>query len=367
MDSRAVRHLPRGEPPDKPIESASEDPHKKRVWRIAERIAVIGIFTILLGAALIHTRTVAVPVVAAILIGNMIGVLVRLWRSGRVSAVARGIRACGAVSRRSLPGRGRVLGAAYVLDRAVERDSDAPQRESGDLREPLRTIEAISTSLKAAAGGDKGGAIAVDVNQQSMMASVVEIATPALSQLFIFVGTLVFFIAGRVHLKRKLVVTFLTREARLTTLRILTDIEKNLGVYLYCYGHQRRARRSDRARSVGDRHAERCPVGIAVFIMNYIPFIGPIVMTIVLIGVGFLTYETLWWALAPGLIFIVLHGIEAILVTPTGGRTQAHHEPVPGVHCACLLDVRMGAGRRVHGRAATRCRDRGRQPPLSRG
>ena len=57
--------------------------------------------------------------------------------------------------------------------------------------------------------------------------------------------------------------------------------------------------------------------GLMVFVLNYLPFIGPLLASLVLLGVGFVTYPTLLWALMPAGAFLVLHGVETLLVTPS--------------------------------------------------
>ena len=56
--------------------------------------------------------------------------------------------------------------------------------------------------------------------------------------------------------------------------------------------------------------------GIAA-VLNYIPYLGPIGTTLLLGLGGLMTFEDPWYGLLPALIFVVIHLIEANLVTPT--------------------------------------------------
>jgi predicted PurR-regulated permease PerM len=322
--NRAERSLQRGDAADPRGGNGTaappqphQDPQTKRMWRLAERISLVGIFVILVGAALIHTRPVAVPVVAAILIGNMIGFAGEALAKRRIPPLLAAFVIVAAF-----------LGGIYVLIAAFLDPLTAWIGRSGEmgtllserfrfLRAPLAALDSIQESLRALTGGDKAP-IAVDVKSTSMLQNLVEILTPALSQMFIFVGTLVFFIAGRVQLKRKLVVTFLTREARLTTLRILTAIERNLATYL---GTVTVINAGLGALTGVVLWGLGVPSpglwGLMVFVLNYLPFIGPLLATLVLLGVGFVTYTTMLWSLLPAGAFLVLHGIETLFVTPS--------------------------------------------------
>jgi predicted PurR-regulated permease PerM len=321
--NRAVRSLQRGDTAS--IEGANgaskpqhhSNPRTRRIWRSAERGSVIGIFVIMVGVALIHTRPVAVPIVAAILIGNMIGfagealskrripplfaafALVALFVAGIYALIATFLDPLTAWIGRSGE-MGALLNAKFRF-----------------LRAPLAALESVQESLHSLAGGDKS-AISVDVKQTSMVQYMFEFLTPALSQMFIFVGTLVFFIAGRVQLKRKLVVTFMTREARLTTLRILTAIERNLGTYLGTVTVINAGLGAFTGLVLWALGVPNAGLwGLMVFVLNYLPFIGPLLASLVLLGVGLVTYQTLLWSLMPAGAFLVLHGIETLLVTPS--------------------------------------------------
>jgi predicted PurR-regulated permease PerM len=321
--NRAVRSLQRGDSGS--LEGANgapkpqhhSNPRTRRMWRSAERGSVIGIFVIMLGVALIHTRPVAVPIVAAILIGNMIGFAGEALSKRRIPPLFAAFAIVALF-----------VAGIYALIAAFLDPLTAWIGRSGEmgallnekfrfLRAPLAALESVQESLHSLAGGDKS-AISVDVKQTSMMQNLFEFLTPALSQMFIFVGTLVFFVAGRVHLKRRLVVTFMTREARLTTLRILTAIERNLATYLGTVT----------VINVGLGALTGIVLwvlgvpspglwGLMVFVLNYLPFIGPLLASLVLLGVGLVTYQTLLWSLMPAGAFLVLHGIETLLVTPS--------------------------------------------------
>lgn len=56
--------------------------------------------------------------------------------------------------------------------------------------------------------------------------------------------------------------------------------------------------------------------GIVAF-LNYVPYIGPILAAVLLGLGGLMTFSDIWLALAPATIQIVLHLVEANIVTPT--------------------------------------------------
>jgi predicted PurR-regulated permease PerM len=56
--------------------------------------------------------------------------------------------------------------------------------------------------------------------------------------------------------------------------------------------------------------------GLLAAVLNFVPYFGPIAGVAVLAGVGLLTFETLWQGLLPTTWYLLLHLLEANLVTP---------------------------------------------------
>jgi len=56
--------------------------------------------------------------------------------------------------------------------------------------------------------------------------------------------------------------------------------------------------------------------GMLVAILNFVPYFGPVAGIVVLAGLGLLTFGTLWQAFLPPAWYLLLHLLEANLVTP---------------------------------------------------
>lgn len=56
--------------------------------------------------------------------------------------------------------------------------------------------------------------------------------------------------------------------------------------------------------------------GLFVAVLNFVPYFGPVAGVIVLGAVGLLTFDTLWQALLPPAWYLLLHLLEANLITP---------------------------------------------------
>jgi predicted PurR-regulated permease PerM len=57
--------------------------------------------------------------------------------------------------------------------------------------------------------------------------------------------------------------------------------------------------------------------GGIVAVMNYIPYLGPIVAALLLSVGGLMVFDEPWRAMLPAIIFVSLHLVEANIITPT--------------------------------------------------
>ena len=56
--------------------------------------------------------------------------------------------------------------------------------------------------------------------------------------------------------------------------------------------------------------------GMLVAVLNFVPYFGPVTGVVLLAAVGLLTFDTLWQGLLPPAWYLLLHLLEANLITP---------------------------------------------------
>jgi predicted PurR-regulated permease PerM len=280
-------------------------------WRAAAQAATIGIFLIMFLAALEFGRPILLPIISAMIVGLMLGPLSsRAARLGIPHAIT-------AIVLLAL-----VIGMFYAIivllsAPVVEWIGKAPEvgsllrQKLYFLDRPLAALEDLRKALSP-----QGGALKVDTGTD-LVAPVITVITPALGQVVVFVGTLFFVLLGRNELRRYLVVFFDKRESRLRTLRILNDIEHHLTSYLSivtlinaCVG----IFAGIATYLIGYPN----PIALAVlaFVLNFIPYLGPLMMEILLFGVGLLTFPTFEQALIAPLVFLAFTTLEGHFITP---------------------------------------------------
>jgi predicted PurR-regulated permease PerM len=282
-------------------------------WRTAGQAATIGMFVILLIAALSLARPILLPVASAFVVTMMLGPLSSRAERYRVPALLSAlvfwllvIAVCYGVV--VLLGAPAVdwIGKAPDIGRSI-------QEKMHVLDRPLAALQELRDVLLPS---DKKGSLGVDI--MAFVQAALAIVTPAIGQMLIFFGTLFFMLLGRSQLRRVLVVFFERRESRLRALKIMNDIEHNLTGYLSVVTVINAA-----VGVCGGVAAWMAglpdPVAWAVlaFILNFIPYIGALIVEVSMFMVGVVTFPTLTQALVAPLIFLGLATLEGHFITPS--------------------------------------------------
>jgi predicted PurR-regulated permease PerM len=283
-----------------------------RFWRTAAQSATIGMFVILLVVALSLARPILLSVASAFVVTMVLGPLSaraeRYKIPSLVSAIVFWLLAVAAFYGVI------VLLAAPAVD-WISKTPDIGRNIQEKLHVLDRPLAALQELRDAFLPSEKKGSLGVDII--SFVQPALLFVTPAIGQTFIFFGALFFMLLGRSELRRVLVVFFDEREARLRTLKIMNDIEHNLTDYLSVVALINIA--------VGVCGGVAAwvaglpdPVAWAVlaFILNFIPYIGALIMEVALFMVGLVTFPTLTHALLAPLLFLALATLEGHFITP---------------------------------------------------
>jgi predicted PurR-regulated permease PerM len=284
-----------------------------RFWRTAAQTATIGMFVILAIVALSLARPVLLPVASAFVVTLMLGPLSaraeRYKFPSLVSAIVLWLLVIGVFYGVI------VLLASPVVD-WIGKAPDIGRNIQEKLHVLDRPLAALQELRDALLPSEKKGSLGVDI--ASFVQPALLVVTPAIGQMFIFFGTLFFMLLGRSRIRRVLVVFFDAREDRLRTLRIMNDIEHNLTGYLSVVAVINIA-----VGICGGLAAWVAglpdPVAWAVlgFILNFVPYIGALIMEAGLFMVGLVTFPTLTHALLAPLLFLAFATLEGHFITPS--------------------------------------------------
>jgi predicted PurR-regulated permease PerM len=283
------------------------------VWAPAAQMATVGIFILLLGACLFFARPLLLPVAAALVIGTTLAPLVKAAARHRISPWVTAL-VLGAVLLAAAGGAVTLLASplAEWIARAPEIGATIKQKLYV-LDRPLAAVRELQEVLLPS-----GNTVAVEPSQWGIVTPVVAFVTPAVVQVTLFFVTLIFFLATQMDFRRYMVSFFTTRDAKLRYIRISNDIEDHLASY------------------VAIVTIINCGLGVVVAlgawlfgfpspiifglmatVLNFIPYIGAACMTVILLGVGLVTFPALGYALVPPAAFVAVATIEGQFITPT--------------------------------------------------
>jgi len=288
-------------------------PAQTQIWRIAAQAATIGIFIILFFVALDLARGILLPSVSAFVVTMLLGPLSAKADRHGVPQLATAIVlwvlvivvVYGLIVALSTPvvawvGKAPDIGASF-------------QQKLSLLEGPLRALRDMRNALLPA---DAGKGLGIDLI--AIVQPAVGIVTPALSQMFIFFGVLFFMLLARNHFRQLAVAFFRKRESRLRMLKIMNDVEYNLTGYLSVVAV------INMGVGVGGgiiAWATGLPDplawGVLAFVLNFIPYIGALIMEIGMFLVGLVTFPSLTHALIAPAAFIVMAVAEGHFITPS--------------------------------------------------
>ena len=214
--------------------------------------------------------------------------------------------------------------AAIVLP-ATEWFRLLPER-IGQLRETLEPLfdiyanfEEFIDDIVSEFGRDPpSGPQTVQVETPSSLLQIIASSAPfAAIQMFFAVLVIFFFLAGWTRMRKRTITARSSFGGAMTTARVIQQVVDATSTYL------------------GTITVVNIGMGLVVAfvlwqigmptplmwggiaaVLNYIPYLGPIGSALLLGLGGLMTFEDPWYALLPALSFIVIHLIEANLVTP---------------------------------------------------
>ena len=277
------------------------------------QIATIGIFIVVGITGLKLGRSIVMPVLAALILAITMRPLQRFGRKlhlpHAVTAVLILAGFCAflfaGVSLLSAP-------VGEWVEKAPEIGNLIKQKMQR-LDAPLETFRELSKVL-----GGSGPVVSLETGVASFAQQALGILTPAVSEFIVFFGTLVFFLIGSEQLRQRTIKVMASREDRLSVMRIWSDMEEDLvryvgtvtminiglgvgtGAMLWAIGFP-----------------SPIAFGVLIFVLNYIPYLGPAIFAAVLAAVGIVAFPTIGGAMLAPALFIAIATIEGHFITPS--------------------------------------------------
>jgi predicted PurR-regulated permease PerM len=188
------------------------------------------------------------------------------------------------------------------------------QLRLSELKAPLEALKSVRDQLRELSGG---GGFPVSLDEGMGVESMAVLAPAVLAQILIFFACLYFFVATRNQTRAAVLKLFLHRRLRWRVAHIFRDVEQMVSRYLLSI--------------TVINLLEGAAVGIALHLIgipsallwgalaaltNFVVYIGPIVMVVILFMIGLAEFDTLTGSLLPVAAYLAINMVESQFVTP---------------------------------------------------
>lgn len=275
--------------------------------------SVFGLFLLALLAAMYLLQAILLPAVAAAVVAVIFSPVMRwLERRGLPSSISALLIIVGFIL--------SVAAAATAVAPTVrEMSQQLPQMAArmefklADIRASLKSLRDAKDRLDKATKVEDGPKTNVVVGAPPATGGLGE----ALFQVGVFAVLTFFFLASRRAYRRRLIMAQTSQAARLQIARILRDIGKRVSTYLFTVSmiNVGLGVATGAALALLGMPAAIL-IGFAIVVLNFVPFIGPILVIAATAALSLATFDD-WGmiAAAPGIV-LILHLIEAQIVSP---------------------------------------------------
>lgn len=285
---------------------------------VAASWATIGIFLILALAGVYMMSMILIPVTLAVVVGMILGLAAeKLSRLG-VPRVLNAVLLSSAVALAIVLVVNALAGPLATL---AQEAPDFFQRTSDRLMPYLDRFKWLHISPETFQSGPMSISTLLE-NSGNVLHLLSSNLTPAVVQILIFFAALLLFLAGRISLRKTIIMTFSNRESRLTAIRIINAVERVLGFY-FATASLIYAGIGVAMTVIAYVGGMSVPVlwGVFAFLSSFIPFLGVTTMTIALAIAGIITQSDIIFALAPAVAFFAVHlAVENLVFPAVMGR-----------------------------------------------
>ncbi|APH74039.1 AI-2E family transporter [Aquibium oceanicum] len=301
--------------PEKP--STRRLPPKSNIELLISKsaeVAAIAVGVVAVVFALDAAEFVLAPVVTAIVVGLMLGpVATSLERHGVPATVSAGAVVILFLVILAIAAAALAAPLSTWMSRGPQIWQEL-QIHLSQLREPLATLQDLRDQLRSTVGGE---GVTVSVEEESAMESVATLAPAIVGQVLLFLASLYFFVATRYQTRHSILQVCVSRKLRWRVAHIFRDVERSVSRYLL----------SISIINVGLGVAVAIAMlaigmpspalwGALAGLLNFVVYLGPAVMAVILFAVGLTQFDTLGGSLVPPLVYLALNLIEAQFVTP---------------------------------------------------
>jgi predicted PurR-regulated permease PerM len=286
-------------------------------WVWAERISLIGLFTLAVGYALFVVHELFVPVVTAWVTGAILRPVVE-------SAERRGVPRVVAVITTATVALLLLLAIVGLLSTPlaywIGRTTELAELIKGKLQllnQPLAIVDEIAHALSGVSGESAPASVA-NYDTSTIIRGIVSTLTPVITQFLLFFFALIFWMLYAEEVKGGIARLFSSDGAGQMVRTILDDAEKKVSQY---FGTLVVVNLCLAVLAIGLASAVGLPNpllwGVLAGTLSFIPYLGPVIIVATLFVIGLLSFPSLTDALVAPILWIFVTTLEGQFITPT--------------------------------------------------
>jgi predicted PurR-regulated permease PerM len=286
------------------------------MWNWAVRFSTVGLFIIALGVILRLLEHIVVPLVLAWVIATVllpvVNQLSRFHVPRALAAVSIVLLLLIAIAAVLII---LTVPLSYWLSRADEL-GQLLKAKMELIHQPLKMLEELQHAINPV-WDDVRPPPPASGPTTNILTTMLGILTPAVDEFLIFVIALVFNLIYQQEIKNGIVALVRDQEAKELTRNVLADIELNMSSYfgtVTIVNVFLGVATAGIAALLGFPH----PLlwGVLAAVMNYIPYLGPVLVLVAFFVVGVVVFPTLHEAFLAPLLFLALTTLEGQVITP---------------------------------------------------
>ena len=287
-------------------------------WPSAATVALVGLFIIALFAALYVARAFVVPIVLAMHLALVLSPAVRaLRRQGLPASAGAALVLLGLLT---VGGAGLYLlaGPTGTWMAKLPESFRTIEYRIRDVRKPVEVVRQAADEVeRIAADPASTRPPVVSVKTGSVMETLLSATHTLLAGIGLTVLALYFFLAGGNLLLRKLVRVLPTLTDKKRAAEIVRATERQISAYLLTITLINALLGAAVGGAVWLLGVPNPALwGAMAFVLNFIPFLGPLTGVVVLGVVALATLPALGRALLVPAVYFLLHSVETNIITP---------------------------------------------------
>ena len=300
---------------------ASDYPAPLEIPRPRASIALLVIATLAVAFTLWATQALVLPILLALffaLIGNpIIRLLQKLYLPRAVAAilvVAGGIALAVGLGQ-------QLAGPASEWMREMPQQMRKLTPKLRAVAKPVQDANKVAENIARVAGGEGTGKTTQVIKTEVSDPYKALTATPKIitQVLAVILLTLFFMIFGK-NLQKHAIDLMPDRQRKRITVDILQSIEREMSRYVLTISVINVAMGLVFATAlyfIADLPIDEALLwGTMAALLNYAPYVGPLIGVLVMLVMGFTTQTGLWPALLPAALYLGLHTLEGQIITP---------------------------------------------------